>query len=54
MRYANAKRDAAKHSVPGYDYFKKVQYIIFIDSHQENMRGQRGTLRVLAVICHSH
>ena len=21
---------------------------------QENMRGQRGTLRALAVICHSH
>ena len=22
--------------------------------YQENMKGQRGTLRALAVICHSH
>ena len=27
----NAKTDAAKHSVPGYDYFKKIYS--FMDSH---------------------
>ena len=25
-----------------------------VDVSQESMRGQRGTLRALAVICHSH
>ena len=32
----------------GYEY-KFAHYKL-----QENMRGQRGTLRALAVICHSH
>ena len=31
MKYANAKTDAAKHSVPGYHYFKKMYS--FMDSH---------------------
>ena len=31
MKYANAKTDAAKHSVPGYHYFKKIYS--FMDSH---------------------
>ena len=26
----------------------------FVQSRQENMRGQRGTLRALSLICHSH
>ena len=25
-----------------------------VSAHQEIMRGQRGTLRTLAVICHNH
>ena len=32
---------------------KKMSHL-FIDFNQENMRGQRGTLRALAVICHNH
>ena len=31
MKYPNAKTDAAKHSVPGYHYFKKIYS--FMDSH---------------------
>ena len=31
MKYANVKTDAAKHSVPGYHYFKKIYS--FMDSH---------------------
>ena len=31
MKYANAKTDAAKHSVPEYHYFKKIYS--FMDSH---------------------
>ena len=31
MKYANAKTDAAKHSDPGYHYFKKIYS--FMDSH---------------------
>ena len=31
MKYPNAKTDAAKHSVPGYHYFKRIYP--FMDSH---------------------
>ena len=31
MKYANAKTDATKHSVPEYHYFKKIYS--FMDSH---------------------
>ena len=33
---------------------KNVWSIVDLDIVQENMRGQRRTLRALAVICHSH
>ena len=31
VKYANAKTDVAKHSVPGYHFFKKIYS--FMDSH---------------------
>ena len=36
------------------EYFIFAIFLLLVSFCQENMRGQRGTLRALAVICHSH